>query len=56
MDTPVYMPARGEHAAPIFDKAKPCSLTRFFDELEYLFARTNVTSDTEKKIHVLRYV
>ena len=54
--TTAHMPSRGERAAPTFDKAKPRKLPRFFQELEYLFARANITSDSEKKDHVLRYV
>jgi len=50
------MPARGEHAAPAFDKAKPRKLSRFFAELEYLFKRADLESDSEKKEHILRYV
>ena len=50
------MPARGERAAPYFDKAKPRELVRFFEELEYLFTRADLKDETEKKKHVLRYV
>ena len=50
------MPARGERAAPSFDKTKPRELVRFFEELEYLFERAALTQDAEKKKHVLRYV
>ena len=51
-----YMPARGERAAPSFDRSKPRELVRFFEELEYLFERAALDSETEKKKHVLRYV
>ena len=50
------MPARGEHAAPTFDRTKPRELIRFFEELEYLFTRAALQQDAEKKKHVLRYV
>ena len=50
------MPARGECAAPIFDKNKLRELPRFFGELEYLFKRAGLTIDQEMKEHVLRYV
>jgi len=50
------MPARGERAAPTFDKTKPRELIRFFEELEYLFSRTALEDESEKKKHVLRYV
>lgn len=51
-----HMPARGERSAPTFDKSKPRELIRFFEELEYLFTRAALTSESEKKKHVLRYV
>jgi len=51
-----YMPARGERAAPKFDKTKPRELCRFFKDLEKLFTRVGVVLDTEKKDHVLDYV
>jgi hypothetical protein len=51
-----YMPARGEHAAPTFDRTKPRELIRFFEELEYLFVRAQLASESDKKKHVLRYV
>ena len=50
------MPIRGERAAPIFDKTKPRELTRFFDDLEYLFDRATITSAAEKKRLALRYI
>lgn len=51
-----YMPARGERAAPSFDTSKPRELIRFFEELEYLFDRAELTVEADKKKHVLRYV
>ena len=51
-----HMPARGERAAPSFDKSKPRELVRFFEELEYLFDRAKLEQESEKKKHVLRYV
>ena len=56
MAQPYYMPARGEHAAPTFDRTKPRELVRFFEELEYLFKRASLEQESEKKKHVLRYV
>ena len=50
------MPARGENTAPKFDRSKPRELSRFFDELEYWFARAAVASELDKKKQVLRYV
>jgi hypothetical protein len=55
MTTP-SMPARGERAAPTFDRSKPRELCRFFEELEYLFVRTGLATEPEKKKQVLRYV
>jgi hypothetical protein len=52
----IAMPARGERAAPTFDKDKPRELPRFFSELEYLFKRAEITNEAEKKEQVLRYV
>ena len=40
----------------MFDKAKTRELPRFFDELEYLLERAAITSETEKKRQLLRYV
>jgi metal-sulfur cluster biosynthetic enzyme len=51
-----HMPARGERAAPTFDRTKPRELIRFFEELEYLFDRASLNDEAEKKKHVLRYV
>src|SRR5271155_4769354 len=56
MMTTIPMPARSERAAPTFDKTKPRELTRFFQELEYLFNRAAIESDTDKKVQVVRYV
>jgi len=56
MANPFSMPARGERAAPTFDRTKPRELIRFFEELEYLFDRAALVSESEKKKHVLRYV
>lgn len=51
-----FMPARGERAAPTFDQNKPRELLRFFEDLEYLFARASLEDEAEKKKHALRYV
>ena len=56
MATPFFMPARGERAAPTFDKSNPRELIRFFEELEYLFDHAQLESESEKKKHVLRYI
>ena len=49
------MPARGERAAPTFDKTKPRELLRFFDDLEYLMERAAITSESDKKKQAVRY-
>ena len=56
MTTAFFMPARGEDAAPIFNELRPRELSRFFDELEYLFKRAAITSEADKKNYTLRYV
>ena len=56
MANPVPIPARGERAAPTFDKSKPRELPKFFEDLEYLFIQAQIASKAEKKKQVLRYV
>ena len=56
MATTVPMPARGERGAPHFDKTKRREFPRFFTELEYLFQRSDIEAEADKKRHVLRYV
>ena len=51
-----YMPSQGERAAPVFNKEKPHKLDWFFKQLEHLFTHVGVTSDKDKKEHVLEYV
>ena len=46
------MPMRREELAPPFDREFP----RYFDNLEALFTRANVTNDAEKKKWVLHYI
>ena len=50
------MPARGERGAPQFDPAKPRGLRRFFDDLQFQFARSGVVDEAEMKGHALRFV
>ncbi|KZT11281.1 uncharacterized protein LAESUDRAFT_754947 [Laetiporus sulphureus 93-53] len=50
------MPFRGDRAAPTFDPERLCTLLRFFDDLEILFARCNITDETERKHWVCRYL
>ena len=49
------MPARGELAAPIFDRSKPRELLRYFSDLEYLFDSIPITNEVQKKKHTVRY-
>jgi len=50
------MPARGDRTAPQFDPTKPRELRRFFDDLEYILNRAQITSENEMKRHATRYV
>ena len=56
MATPFCMPMCNEHVAPTFDSSKPCKLPQFFEDLETLMTRTNITNHTEMKKQVLKYV
>ncbi|KAF8179068.1 hypothetical protein K438DRAFT_1769196 [Mycena galopus ATCC 62051] len=51
----VPMPARGDRNAPQFDSRKPHELRRYFSDLEFLFDRSSVNDDTEKKKHATRF-
>jgi hypothetical protein len=50
------MPARGHSTAPKFSPTQPRELRRYFEELEVLFARCQVTNDIERKKHACRYL
>jgi hypothetical protein len=50
------MPARGHATAPTFDPSQPRELRRYFNELEMLFQRCNITDSEEMKKHACRYV
>jgi hypothetical protein len=54
--TPIPMPLRNERIAPVFDGSKPRELTRFFEDLEILMTRAQITDQQEMKKQVLRYV
>ena len=56
MVTPIPMPMRNERAAPTFDGSNPHELPRFFEDLESLMERALITSETEMKKQVLKYV
>jgi hypothetical protein len=50
------MPARGHSTAPKFSPTQPRELCRYFEELEVLFARCQVTNDIERKKHACHYL
>jgi hypothetical protein len=50
------MPARGHSTAPKFSPTQPRELRRYFEELEVLFARCQVTNDVERKKHVAIWI
>jgi hypothetical protein len=52
----VPMPSRGQNSAPIFDKAKPRELSRYFSDLEVLLTKALITIDKEMKEMVVYYV
>src|ERR1700728_4681332 len=57
MVTAVYpIPARGDRTAPQFDPSQPRQLRRYFGDLNFHFARLQITDDQERKGHCCRYV
>ncbi|KAG6874954.1 hypothetical protein C0993_011408 [Termitomyces sp. T159_Od127] len=50
------MPPRNHFSAPKWDESKPRELTQYFKELEYLFRDWGITSHTQMKEYVARYV
>ncbi|KAJ6524038.1 hypothetical protein B0H19DRAFT_1008493, partial [Mycena capillaripes] len=50
------MPARNDRIAPVFDSQKPRDLRRYFCDLEFLFSRSSITDDTQKKFHATRFL
>ncbi len=53
---PATMPARGNEDAPSFDPEKPCTLRRFFEDLEMCFDLAGIKDNKQKKMHARRYV
>ncbi|KAJ7936416.1 hypothetical protein B0H13DRAFT_1558812, partial [Mycena leptocephala] len=45
------MPARNDLIAPVFDSQKPRDLRRYFFDIDFLFSRSHITDDAEKKYH-----
>lgn len=52
---PEFMPLRGHRTAPTFDPTDVRSLRRYFQDLETLFVRCQVTRDADKKKWAVRY-
>ncbi|KAJ7915046.1 hypothetical protein B0H13DRAFT_1547074, partial [Mycena leptocephala] len=50
------MPARNDRTAPAFDSQKPRELRRYFSDLEFLFSRSRITDDLQKKYHATRFL
>jgi hypothetical protein len=48
------MPARHDRIAPVFDPQAPHTLPKYFSDLEFLFLRSHVTTNSEKKYHATR--
>jgi hypothetical protein len=55
MATPIPMPTRNERTAPKFDTSRPRELPRFFEDLEDLMTRAQITTDVDKKKQAVRY-
>src|SRR5271155_859616 len=55
MAHPIPMPMRNERAAPKFDTSKPRELPRFFEDLEQLLDRAQITDEDDMKKQVVRY-
>jgi hypothetical protein len=56
MALPIWMPLRNEHAAPTFDTSRPRELPRYFENLEQLMDRAQITDESEKKKQSVYYV
>jgi hypothetical protein len=54
--TTYVMPIRGERSAPTFDQNQPNDISRYFRQLEALFARSKIEEETEKKQYATSYV
>ncbi|KAF7377219.1 hypothetical protein MSAN_00141600 [Mycena sanguinolenta] len=53
---PLPMPARRDHIAPVFDPHAPHTLPKYFSDLEFLFLRSCITTDSKKKYHATRFL
>ena len=50
------MPTHGECGAPQFNPTKPHGLRRFFNDLNFQFAQSEVVDEVEMKGHALQFV
>src|SRR5271155_1362303 len=55
MAAPILMPLRNERIAPKFDTSRARELPRYFEDLEALLDRAQITNDIQKKKHAVRY-
>lgn len=51
----IPMPAVRAREAPVFEDNKPRALRRYFQELDFLLNRAQITADNERKAHAIRY-
>ena len=49
------LPFRREESAPKFNEAEPCSIWSYFDDLDLLFIRHQVSDDSERKQASVKY-
>ena len=49
------LPFRREESAPKFNEAEPCSIWSYFDNLDLLFIRHQVSDDSERKQASVKY-
>lgn len=54
-NTPPSMPLRGERIAPVFKSSEPREAGRYFEDLDDLFTRCEITTDKDKKKWATRY-
>lgn len=53
---PIPMPLRREEVAPTFDTSRPRELPRYFEDLERLMDRAQITDEADKKKEAVYYV
>ena len=52
----IPMPSKGNHSTLKFDPKQPHELHRYFDNLDFTFGHTAVTTENAKKQHACQYV